>query len=83
MLRSIALAAVVVGLVPLARVEPAAAAPGERTERVVPGTGSPRPRILYAPDQTEDLRGRLEREPYRSLFVSLHQRTVGFDASHP
>jgi hypothetical protein len=82
-LRSIALAAVVVGLVPLARVEPAAAAPGERTERVVPGTGSPRPRILYAPDQTEDLRGRLEREPYRSLFVSLHQRTVGFDASHP
>jgi hypothetical protein len=48
----------------------------------VPGTGSARPRILFAPDQRAELEQRLEREPYRSLFVALHQRTVVYDTSH-
>jgi hypothetical protein len=51
-------------------------------EPEVPGTGSARPRILFAPGQRGELQERLGREPYRSLFVGLHQRTVQYDTGH-
>ena len=45
----------------------------------VPGTGAARPRILYDPGAEPSLQARLEREPYRSLFVTAHQRADAYD----
>ena len=59
------------------------ASPGVAAAGVVPGAGAARPRILFEPGQVDDLRARLDREPYRSLFLALHQRTVAYDSGHP
>lgn len=40
----------------------------------VPGAGAERPRILYSPGTEADLRDRLAREPYRTLFVRSHDQ---------
>ena len=48
----------------------------------MPGAGSPRPRILFAPTTSARCGSGLEREPYRSLFVDLHRRTTIYDGAH-
>lgn len=46
----------------------------------VPGTGRPRPRIAYSPGQEDELRDRLTREPYRSVFLTSHARAEVWNA---
>ncbi len=71
------------GAVPASASASAAPAATRAGADVVPGAGAARPRILFAPDQVGDLQARLGREPYRSLFLALHQRTLTYDAAHP
>ena len=66
------------GAAPVARSAPV----GQPAPQGVPGGDAERPRILFAPDEVDDLRDRLGREPYRSLFLALHQRTAAYDARH-
>lgn len=46
--------------------------PAPAVERMVPGAGTPRPRAVYEPGTEDDLAARLEREPYRSIFLEAH-----------
>ena len=45
----------------------------------VPGTGMARPRTLYRPGDVPTLQARVEREPYRTVFVQMHQRADRYD----
>jgi len=47
----------------------------------VPGTGAPRPRLLFDPGSEADLVARLGREPYRTLFVRSHDQATGWEAA--
>ena len=67
LLLAVALGAATLGAVP-ATTAPAAADDG----RVVPGAGTLRPRAVFAPGSEADLAARLEREPYRSIFLDAH-----------
>lgn len=60
---------------PIAIGGPATAAPSGD----VPGTGAARPRVLYDPGAEPDLRARLEREPYRTVFLRSHARADAYD----
>jgi len=46
---------------------------------LVPGDGEARPRILYDPGTEPALVDRLDREPYRSLFIAMHHRANNQD----
>ena len=45
----------------------------------VPGTAMARPRTLYRPGEVPTLQARVEREPYRTVFVQMHQRADQYD----
>ncbi|MEQ8839569.1 MAG: heparinase II/III family protein [Acidimicrobiales bacterium] len=62
-----ACAAAVIGFTP-SRIRPAAA----QTERTVPGFDTERPRAVYTPGTEAELAARLDREPYRSIFLDAH-----------
>ncbi len=44
----------------------------------VPGADAPRPRVLYDPGSEATLRARLEREPYRTVFLRTHQQAASW-----
>ncbi|MEZ5244883.1 MAG: heparinase II/III family protein [Acidimicrobiales bacterium] len=60
------------GATTLGAVPPAATAAAAQDGRVVPGAGLPRPRAVFTPGSEADLAARLEREPYRSIFLDAH-----------
>ncbi len=47
----------------------------------VPGSGAPRPRLLYEPGAEDLLRARLDREPYRTVFLRMHQQAQGWQTT--
>lgn len=55
--------------------------PVAAAEAPVPGSGSAHPRILYSPGDEARLRDRLDREPYRSIFVRSHQQAASFNTA--
>ncbi|MEM7142904.1 MAG: heparinase II/III family protein [Actinomycetota bacterium] len=53
-------------------VGPAADEAAAQGEREVPGFGAPRPRAVYDPGTEAELAARLDRDPYRSIFLDAH-----------
>ena len=43
-------------------------------ERTVPGFGTARPRAVYGPGTEAELAARVERDPYRAIFLEAHAR---------
>lgn len=71
--------AALLGVVVVAAMVPAATSTGAAAAvPATPGRGVARPRVLYRPGQESVLRARLQREPYRTVFLQMHGRTEQF-----
>ena len=71
--------AAVVGVGPLPSTAPRPTA--AQAAVPVPGAGAPRPRLLYEPGAEDLLRDRLDREPYRTVFLRMHQQAQGWQTT--
>jgi hypothetical protein len=65
----------------LATGAPVAGATPSGADPEAPGAGSPHPRVLFGPGDEPELRDRLSREPYRTVFVASHRRAVAYDST--